>query len=91
METPLQEAWCLGHGADTDAGVPPAREATILRTWEEYVELARIASPPCLPAEETRWTDVRKALLATHPDKKGQDPAAFAEALRALRKHRRES
>jgi len=90
VETPLQEAWCLGQGNDTDASLPPAREATILRTWEEYVELARIASPWCSPAGEACWTDVRKALLASHPDKKGKDPAAFAEALRALRKHRRD-
>ena len=91
VETPLQEAWCLGQGGDTEASVPPARDATILRTWEEYVELARIAPPSCLPAEGNCWTDVRKALLDSHPDKQGKDPAAFAEALQALRKHRWES
>ena len=50
---PLQEAWCLGQGSDTEAGVPPAREATILRTWQEYIELAGLARLPGKPAGQT--------------------------------------
>lgn len=78
---------CLGDYGELAAS--KADVCMLKMWWGDYVrrESYHVRNPP-LSCKDLEWSEVRAALLRTHPDKCANDSASILKAVSDLRKYR---